>query len=637
MKHKAGTLLFIAFVFYSLVIAAQIRPVSQQMAQTVMTNFKDSFSTGGRPAKWAYDHGVVLKGFEAIWRSTGDPVYFSYIKKNMDLFVDNNGNIRGYTGNEYNIDNVNNGKLLLLLYQVTGLEKYWKASTKLREQLRTHPRTKEGGFWHKKIYPYQMWLDGLYMGSPFYAEYAYLSHDDTAFNDIANQFIYMENHALDSKTGLLYHGWDESKQQKWANPVTGTSPHFWGRAMGWYAMALVDALDWFPPNHPQREKLVAILNRLSTAVLKVQDAKSGVWYDILDKAGAKGNYLEASASSMFVYAFAKGVRKGYLPDKIMPAIKKGYDGTLKEFIAKDDKGLVNLKGTVSVSGLGGTPYRDGSYEYYLSEPVVVNDFKGVGAFLLAANEMEMLPTLSHGKGKTVMIDNFFNSETKKDITGKMVPFHYTWEDQANSGFSFVGNIFEQHGAKLQTLSSAPTAQNLAKASVLLIVDPDTDKESPKPNYMTPQYANIIYNWVKNGGVLAIFMNDSINTEFQHFNQLPEKFGIHFNQNGRNMVKNDQFEQGAFTLPANHPIFKTAKRVYLKEISTLKLSPPATPVLQEGGDNIIAISRVGKGTVFAVGDPWIYNEYADGRKLPLKYENFKAANDIAEWLLKQAKK
>lgn len=636
MKGKASIIALVTLVVCNSVFA-QSKPMSQQMAQTVMSLWKDSFSLGGRPAKWSYDMGVVLKGFEGIWRSTGDPAYYNYIQKSMDFFVDDAGNIKGYTGAEYNIDNVNNGKLLLLLYQVTGKEKYWKAATKLRDQLRTHPRTNEGGFWHKKIYPYQMWLDGLYMGEPFYAEYSYLSHDDTAFNDIAHQFIYMENHARDAKTGLLYHGWDESKQQKWANPTTGTSPHFWARAMGWYAMALVDALDYFPANHPQRTNLIAILNRLSTAILRVQDANTGLWYDILDKPTAKGNYLEASASSMFVYVLAKGVRKGYLPEKMMPAIKKGYDGILKQFIETDAKGYVNLKGTVSVSGLGGTPYRDGSYEYYIGEPVVVNDAKGIGAFLLASNEIEMLPTLQQGKGKTVLLDNFFNHETKKDITGNMVPFHYTWDDQANSGFSFVGNIFERRGAKLATLSSAPTAQNLSNASVFIIVDPDTDKESAKPNYMTPQYASTIYDWVKNGGVLAIFMNDSVNTEFQHFNQLPEKFGIHFNQNGRNMVKNDQFEQGAFTIPANHPIFTTAKRVYLKEISTLKLSPPATAVLQEGGDNIIAISKVGKGTVFAVGDPWIYNEYADGRKLPLKYENYKAANDIAEWLLKQAKK
>ncbi len=425
MKITARITALIIIFFTATGSFAQNKSVTQQMARTVMAIWKDSFALGkDKPAKWSYDQGVILKGFEGLWQHTGDPAYFNYIQKSMDFYVDDAGNIKGISGQEYNIDNVNNGKNLLLLYRVTGKEKYWKAAAKLRDQLRTHPRTKEGGFWHKKVYPYQMWLDGLYMGSPFYAEYAYLAHEDTAFNDIAKQFIFMENHARDAKTGLLYHGWDESKQQKWANQQTGTSPNFWGRAMGWYAMALVDALDYFPAHHPQRGALIAILNRLSTAVLKVQDQKTGLWYEVLDKAGEKGNYFEASASSMFVYALAKGARKGYLPESIMPSVKKAYNGILTQFIETDANGQVNLKGTVSVSGLGGTPYRDGSYAYYISEPVIVNDPKGIGAFLLAGNEMDILPTLPLGKGKTVLLDNFFNYETKKDITGATIPFHY---------------------------------------------------------------------------------------------------------------------------------------------------------------------------------------------------------------------
>jgi unsaturated rhamnogalacturonyl hydrolase len=555
----------------------------------------------------------------------------------MDFYVGNDGSIKGYKPTEYNIDHVNNGKLLLLLYRVTGKEKYWKAATSLRDQLRTHPRTSQGGFWHKNIYTSQMWLDGLYMGQPFYAEYAFLAHEDPAFNDIIKQFILMERNSRDYKTGLLYHGWDESKQQKWANKETGTSPNFWGRAMGWYAMALVDVLDYVPADHPQRRELIAVLNRLSTAVLKVQDKKNGLWYQVLDRGGEKGNYVEASASSMFVYALAKGVRKGYLPASINKAVKKAYNGILKQFIEVDANGQTNLKGTVSVSGLGGNPYRDGSYEYYLSEPVIVNDPKGIGAFILASNEIEMLPTQGEGKGKTVLLDNYFNSETKKDITGKMSPWHYTWDDLSNSGFSALGKIFEQHGAKTATLTQAPTAHDLSKASVYIIVDPDHEKDNPKPNYMQPQHAREIYNWVKGGGVLAIFLNDSINTEFKNFNQLPQKFGITFNQDARNLVKNDQFEQGAFIILSNHSIFKTAKKIYVKELSTLNVTKPAKAVLTEGGDNIIAVAKVGKGTVFAIGDPWLYNEYVDGRKLPLEYENFKAANDLVKWLLKQSKR
>src|ERR1700730_5728590 len=251
------------------------QPWSQQMAATAMNLWKDSFALKpGQPAKWTYDQGVILKGIEGVWNETADGKYFTYIQKSMDAYIGEDGNIKGYKPDEVNIDNVNNGKLALLLYRVTGKEKYKKAADHLREQLKHHPRTSEGGFWHKKIYPSQMWLDGLYMAQPFYAEYAMLFHEDSSFNDIARQFILMEHHARDARTGLLYHGWDESKEQKWADKVTGSSSNFWGRSLGWYGMALVDALDYFPVNRPKRDSLINILTRFAKAVTKFQDPKT---------------------------------------------------------------------------------------------------------------------------------------------------------------------------------------------------------------------------------------------------------------------------------------------------------------------------------------------------------------------------
>lgn len=362
------------------------KPLSEQAANTAMTAlWQDS---AGYPAKWTYDHGLVLKGIERVYAVTGDKQYLDFIQRNIDHFIADDGSIRTYKLDDYNLDNILPGRNLLFLYKTTGDEKYRKAAALLREQLKTQPRTTEGGFWHKKIYPSQMWLDGLFMGEPFYAEYAATFHEDAAFDDIAKQFILMERHARDDKTGLLYHGWDESKQQRWANPTTGRSPNFWGRAVGWYAMALVDTLDYFPQKHPQRAELIAILNRVARAVAKYQDARSGLWYEVLDKGGAKGNYFEASAACMFVYALAKGVRNGYLPANYMKTANDGYLGIQREFVKYDAGGRFNLDGTVSVAGLGGNPYRDGSYEYYLSEKVVTNDPKGIGAFLLASTEME---------------------------------------------------------------------------------------------------------------------------------------------------------------------------------------------------------------------------------------------------------
>jgi unsaturated rhamnogalacturonyl hydrolase len=379
-----------------LVASAQTTPLSEQAAATAMTAlWRDS---GGYPAKWTYDHGLVLKGIERVYLATGNKQYFDFIQRSIDHFVNDDGSIRTYKIDEYNIDHILPGRNLLYLYKTTGNEKYRKAAALLREQLKTHPRTSEGGFWHKKIYPSQMWLDGLYMGEAFYAEYAETFNEPTAFDDIAKQFILMERHARDDKTGLLYHGWDESKQQRWANPTTGRSSNFWGRAMGWYAMAIVDTLDYFPQKHPQRPLLIGILNRVARAVAKYQDPRSGLWYQVLDKGNAKGNYLESSAACMFVYALAKGVRNGYLHTGYMKIANDGYRGIQREFVKFDANRHFNLAGTVSVAGLGGNPYRDGSYEYYLSEKVVTNDPKGIGAFLMAATEMETAAKRNRARG-----------------------------------------------------------------------------------------------------------------------------------------------------------------------------------------------------------------------------------------------
>ena len=610
---------------------------SQQLAATAMSLWKDSFSMrAGQPAKWSYDQGVILKGIEGIWTATGDGKYFNYIQKQMDYFVSDNGNIKGYKADEHNLDNVNNGKLLLLLYRVTGKDKYKKAVDLLRAQLKDQPRNSEGGFWHKRVYPYQMWLDGLYMAEPFYAEYAMLFHEDTAFNDVAKQFILIDKHTRDPKTGLYYHGWDESKQQKWADKTTGLSPNFWSRSLGWYGMALVDALDYFPASHPQRRELINILNRFAKAFTAFQDPKSGLWFDVTDKQSNPKNYKEASASCMLVYTLAKGIRKGYLPASYLQNAKKGYNGILKEFIAADANGQVDLKGTVAVSGLGGNPYRDGSFEYYMSEPVVVNDPKGMGAFINCAVEMEMADKQSVGKGKTVLLDYYFNNEWRKDATGKDVRYHYTWDDKANSGFSLLGDVFSSYGVKKMTLESKPSAQNLKGASIYIIVDPDTEKETAQPNYVDAKDVATIKDWVKAGGVLVLMSNDSANAEFKHFNQLPEAFGIHFDQNLKNPVQGNNYAQGAILIPAHHSIWSNTQKIYIKELSTVTVKSPATVVLKNGNDNIAAVSKYGKGLVFAIGDPWLYNEYTDGRKLPSEYENYQAAVDLVKWLISNSK-
>lgn len=617
---------------------AQQTKYSELMSETAMKLWPDSFSLGkpGTPAKWSYDLGVILKGMEAVWKASGDAKWFDYIQKQMDHYVQEDGSIKMYRQDDYNIDFVNNGKVLLLLYQVTGKTKYFKAASILRTQLKTHPRTSEGGFWHKKIYPHQMWLDGLYMGQPFYAEYAQLFNEPEAFDDITNQFVLMEKHSRDARTGLLYHGWDESREQAWANDTTGRSPNFWGRSLGWYGMALVDALPYFPEGHPGVDSLTGILQRLAKAVVDFQDKKSGVWYDVVDMGYRPENYFEASASSMLVYTLAKGVRLGYLPETYLRAAKKGYRGILKEFITLRDGGGVNLEGTVKVSGLGGSKnYRDGSFDYYMSEPVIQNDPKGIGAFIKCATEMEMLPTLKQGKGKVVTLDNYYNNEYRADATGRQVRYHYTWQDQSNGGYSFLGHIFNQYGARTESLGTRPTAETLGNTAIYIIVDPDTEKETRYPNVLEEPEINSIVDWVKKGGVLVLLGNDKGNAEFAQFNGLAEHFGIHFNENNELLVKQNNFEQGTIRLKERNKVFKRAYKLFLKEVSTLTVTDPAETLVQHGDLNLMVTAKYGKGTVFALGDPWVYNEYVDGRKLTADFDNYPAAQAWVRWLLRIA--
>lgn len=340
--------------------------------------------------KWEYDNGVIFKGMELVYELTQDRKYLDYIRTNMDFFIEESGGIRGYRVDEYNIDHVNNGKLLFPLYRETGAERYRQAADLLRQQLMKHPRTSEGAFWHKQIYPYQIWLDGLYMGAPFYAEYIREFADIKDYSDVTQQFKLCYQHTRDAQTGLLYHAWDEKKEQPWCDPTTGLSKNFWGRSMGWFVMALVDVLDILPEDQEDRATIIQMLSETMEALMKVQDQASGVFYQVLNLPDAKGNYLEASASCMILYAVAKGLRKGYLPERYQVKAEQIRKGIIEEFITITEEGLINLNKTCQVAGLGGKDKRDGTYAYYISEPIICNDPKGIGAFILAMAEAELL-------------------------------------------------------------------------------------------------------------------------------------------------------------------------------------------------------------------------------------------------------
>lgn len=360
---------------------------SERMALTIMSQHKESYMIDHATyPKWDYVHGLVLTSFEQLNMKFPKQEYKTYIKSYVDNLVQNDGSINTYKIEAYNIDMVVSGRLLFDLYETTKEVKYLTALQTLKKQIDEQPRTASGGFWHKKIYPNQMWLDGLYMGEPFYAQYTKTFENGKNFDDIAKQFELIEKNDKDAKTQLLYHAWDESKQMPWADKTTGTSPNFWSRSLGWYAMALVDVLDYFPKEHPKHKELVSNLNQLAEALTPFQD-KTGLWYQVTDKGNQKGNYLEGSGTAMFVYAFAKGVNKGYLPKKYKKVALKGFNGITAHLIKTNEKGEITITQVCAVAGLGGNPYRDGSFEYYVNEKKKDNDPKATGPFILAALEL----------------------------------------------------------------------------------------------------------------------------------------------------------------------------------------------------------------------------------------------------------
>ncbi len=397
MKKNKMDLVFRCLVFFLTIsigvaqnqqnmISSQLK-WSERMALSIMKRHPESYQIDEKKEpKWDYVHALVLNSFEELYKKTKDPKYYNYIKSYADATINSNGMVTSYKFETYNLDMITAGSILFNLYDTTKDSRYLKVMQQLRKQIEEQPRTVSGGFWHKKTYPNQMWLDGLYMCQPFYAQYTITFENGKNLDDVAKQFETIQEKDRDSKTGLLYHGWDESKQMAWANKVTGTSPNFWSRSLGWYAMALVDVLDYFPKEHPKRKELVNYLNQLASALLKFQD-KSGLWYQVTDKGAVGGNYLEASGTAMFTYAFAKGVNKGYLPQKYKNAAQKAFDGMIKQLIKVGQNGEITITQACAVAGLGGNPYRDGSFEYYVNERKNDNDPKATGPFILGALEL----------------------------------------------------------------------------------------------------------------------------------------------------------------------------------------------------------------------------------------------------------
>jgi len=372
------------------------QPWSEKMADSEMTRFPELWMVeNATKPRWSYTFGLVAKSMLALWKETGEQPYFDYVKGYADSLITGDGSIKTYSMDSYNIDHISPGKILFDLYAETHDPRYKKAIDTLYAQLQTHPRTSEGGFWHKLKYPHQMWLDGIYMASPFMAQYAATFHEPALYDDVVRQITVIAGHTYDERTGLFYHGWDESRRQLWADKETGTSPGFWSRSMGWYAAAIVDVLDFLPADHPGRDSLLVIVHRLASGIKKYQDPTTGVWYQVTDQGDREGNYLESSGSALFVYFLSKALNNKYIEQGYLETAQKGFDGMIGQFIRQEKDGTYTITNCCAVAGLGGDGKpRDGSFAYYISEPVIENDPKSTGSFILAAVEMEKLQKIN---------------------------------------------------------------------------------------------------------------------------------------------------------------------------------------------------------------------------------------------------
>ena len=352
--------------------------------------------------KWSYVMGIEMEGMLDTYEhyKEGNNAILDYLKEYPAKMIDEKGNITGYKYEDFNLDNVRTAKFILRMHNLFPSKGTEKALKTLFKQLQNQPRTKEGVYWHKAIYANQVWLDGIFMGLPFYCNYAVQTMKpkkaEKYLNDAVDQMVKTDYRTYDEKTQLWKHAWDETHQQFWANKEDGKSQHCWARALGWYVMAMTECLDAMPENYARRQEVIDLLNKAMKSVVKYQDKKTGVWYDVLDVKSDK-NYLESTASSMFAYVLLKGYRKGYLSEEYLKAGVKAYNGILKQFIKVNPDKTISLTRCCAVSGLGPGPgpyvkkpnyKRDGSFEYYMSEPIRDNDAKGVGPFIWASLEME---------------------------------------------------------------------------------------------------------------------------------------------------------------------------------------------------------------------------------------------------------
>jgi unsaturated rhamnogalacturonyl hydrolase len=553
----AGALLWTAAYFAS----AQTGLLSQRRADSILqSGARDSTS-------WNEDTGLQLQGLDAAWYNTAKGGYFRYGKAKVDAVLAASTSI-GATGTAAN---TLFARQLLLLYRVTLDAKYYKAATVIRTQLADTCDALSPS------------PEKLCTAEPFLAEYASVFQEPQEFANITRGF----------------EQWD--RVAHWSSPKAEEA-NLKNTGIAWLAASLVDALPYYPQDHPGRVRLIAILSRIANTAAQHQNRSTGVFEKSPD--ASPHEPIASLQACLLVDALAKGARLGYLP-------------------AEDSKLAVKAWQTASKS--------------YLSADSDSAPGPGSGALLVAPTELDLAPTATLARGQTVLLDAWYNSQQRKNAAGQTEYFHYKWSDKSDSGYALFGHLFQSYGATTDTLYSAPTRETLSKAQYYIIVSPDIPVKNPNPHYMTAQDAELIAAWVKEGGILILMENDPPNADLSHLNLLADKFGIHFDDVLHHHILGEHVEDGRMTVDGNGPLFHHPHTLYMKDTCAISLSGPAVALFRDRGDVVMASAKYGRGTVFASVDPWLYNEYTDGRKNPQIYDqfdNFAGGQELVQWLLQQ---
>ncbi|MBU3743322.1 MAG: hypothetical protein FGM61_02080 [Sediminibacterium sp.] len=543
--------LFSAAILSFAIAGVQAQPIPNKVQQSLDRFRSQPVAISASPDFVNDLSSIEWHRLAKCWNYTGDPQYFRQLQKIIDPYVAANGTLAGC----YPSNNFVNGEALLIVYQVTQQEKYFKAASQLFQLLRSNYFSAKPGTDYAEQLPIAQ--------IPFYAAYAAFMRDTAAYTSLAS---------------LLENAFRFLNTSDKVDAVNTTA----------LFSIVVDVYEYYP-GAPAAKRIQSLLNRIAAKAATIQ------WKTNFKHPDPEYQAALQKAQLMYVYAMSKAIRKQYIPSTFSSKLA-AVDATIftRESVAPDWQAVATI-------------------------------------------ESELLQKSATGKNRLFLIDDYFNAEKKIDLSGVEKSYHYKWDEWHNGGFYMLGDIIESAGLQTSTLSAAPTFDNLQDASIYMIVDPDHLADNPNPNYITEAHVQTIVKWVQSGGVLVLFHNDKVNTEFTHFNMLTKSFGIQLNEDIQNKVPGVEFEYGAVKVAPNHPILPNVQKIYQKDICSITIQDPAKALLQKDSLTIFAVAKVGKGTVFVTGDPWLYNEYVDGRKLPSNYENYQAAEELIQWLLKNARK